>query len=840
MDYLQLNQNDEGGLQIITQSLFDMIFGSSLLYLFWFLVIVAFLVILRRTIKAIAKKSSFYDHTVFLVKLPKEKPGDTEKEMSVQELREIIARGETIFASIGGLKAQNSFKSWLLGRTDHFSFEIVAKKKQIGFYVVAPTSAKRYIEQQVHAYFGEASIEEVSDYNIFQTNSAVLAGHLKTRRNFLLPIRTYNNMDTDPMNSILNVMTKLKKDEGIAVQYVVRSAKASWHSQAGSIGRKIYKGESINSVLKDYSRMPVMRFLFDLFKSSKPPEETINQNANRLTQMEEEMLKAIEEKNAKAGLDINLRIVVSAENIGQAKIYLENLTNAYSQYNQYEYGNSFLNRINTYKKNKTIQDFIYRRFNPKITFLLNTEELTSLFHFPNKTAETPNIMWLTAKSAPAQTGLGEEGIILGQNIYRGQKKDIYIKRQDRRRHSYLIGKSGTGKSTMIASMAIQDILNGEGVCVLDPHGDLIEDILLRVPPERAEDVILFAPADLERPLGLNLLEFDSRYPEQKTFVINEMINIFDKLYDLKSTGGPIFEQYVRNAMLLIMSDPESGSTLMEVPKVLADAEFRKMKLEKCSDPTVVDFWHKEAEKAGGDAALANVVPYVTSKLTQFISNDTMRPIIAQQKSSFNVRDVMDKQKILLVDLSKGKVGEMNSHLLGMILVGQILMSALSRTDIPEDKRKDFYLYIDEFQNFTTDSINSILSEARKYKLNLIIAHQYLGQLAKNQDTSIRDAVFGNVGTWILFKVGSDDAEIMEKEFSPVFNQFDLINVEKYTAYIKLLVDNTASKPFSIKTIHPLPGIPRPELRKKIKTLSRLKYGQDRKLVEAGIRKRANI
>jgi len=390
----------------------------------------------------------------------------------------------------------------------------------------------------------------------------------------------------------------------------------------------------------------------------------------------------------------------------------------------------------------------------------------------------------------------------------------------------------------LAAMAVQDIINGEGVCVIDPHGDLISDIIGRVPPERAEDVILFAPADTARPLALNLLEFDPRYPEQKTFVINEMIKIFDKLYDLKATGGPIFEQYIRNAMLLVMSHPESGSTLMEIPKVLADPAFRKMKLEKCADPTVVDFWRKEAEKAGGEAALANVVPYITSKLTSFISNDTMRPIIAQQTSSFNLRDIMDTKKILLVDLSKGLIGEMNAHLLGMILVGKILMSALSRTDEPAEKRLDFYLYIDEFQNFTTDSVNSILSEARKYNLNLIIAHQYLGQLVKGQDTSIKNAVFGNVGTWLLFKIGSEDAEVMAKEFAPVFNQYDLINIEKYTAYVKLLIDNTASRPFSMSAIWPLPGIKREDMPAKIKSLSRLKYGQDRNIIEAEIMRRA--
>ena len=373
---------------------------------------------------------------------------------------------------------------------------------------------------------------------------------------------------------------------------------------------------------------------------------------------------------------------------------------------------------------------------------------------------------------------------------------------------------------------------------MDPHGDLIEDVLSCVPPERAEDVILFSPADTGRPLGLNLIEFDERYPEQKTFVSNELIKIFDKLYDLKSTGGPMFEQYMRNALLLIMAHPESGATLMEIPRVLSDPDFRKLKLSHCPDITVVDFWRKQAEKAGGEAALANIVPYITSKLTQFVSNDIMRPIIGQQKSSFNVRDIMDKQKILLVDLSKGKIGDMNSHLLGLIIVGKILMSALSRADMPDSQRKDFYLYIDEFQNFTTDSINTILSEARKYGLNLVIAHQYLGQLGGDGD-SIKSAVFGNVGSWFTFKIGSEDAEVMEKEFSPVFNQYDLINIENRTCYTKLLIDNTASRPFSMRTAEwpPAGAAKMPGLPEKIKALSRLKYGQDRNLIEAEINKR---
>lgn len=817
------------------------VFGFVLLIL-----VVLFLFFLARKIAVfILRKDRYFKHSVLLVRLPKERPGENKKDQTVAEIREDIALGETLFSAIGGLKAQRGFISWLLGREDQFSFEIVAFKKKIHFYAVAPEDNARYIEQQIHAHYPEAVVEKVDDYNLFTANSRVFASTIKPKRNFIFPLKTYNKMEADPMNSLVNAMSKLGDGEAMAIQVVVRSARGAWHSQVSKVVRDIKGGKRAGEALSANKMGKIMTFIGSVARDanpSKPKKDEAGrlQEPERyvLSSKEEEMLKGFEEKNSKAGLDVNIRVVASAKDASHAKVYLNNLNNAFGEYNYYEYGNSLKYKISG-NPARIVENFIYRTFDEKNSFILNTEELASIFHLPLRTAETPNILWLSAKEAPAPANTPEEGLLLGYNNYRGIKKEIRIKRDDRRRHMYIIGKSGGGKSTLIAGMAIQDILNGEGVCVLDPHGDLVEEVLKRVPPERAEDVIIFSPADIERPMGLNLIEFDPRYPEQKTFVINELIKIFDKLYDLKATGGPMFEQYMRNALLLIMADPESGSTLMEVPKVLADPVFRKMKLEKCSDLTVVDFWRDQAEKAGGEAALANVVPYVTSKLTQFVSNDTMRPIIGQQKSAFNFRDVMDRQKILLVDLSKGRIGEMNAFLLGLIIVGKILMASLSRADMPEKQRKDFYLYIDEFQNFTTDSISGILSEARKYGLNLIIAHQYLGQLSagKSQDNGIKEAVFGNVGSWALLKIGSEDAEVLEKEFSPTFNQFDLINIEAHTAYVKLLIDGTASRPFSMKTLWPLPGLENNDISGRIRALSRLKYGQDRSLIEAEISKR---
>jgi hypothetical protein len=383
-------------------------------------------------------------------------------------------------------------------------------------------------------------------------------------------------------------------------------------------------------------------------------------------------------------------------------------------------------------------------------------------------------------------------------------------------------------------MAKQDAREGRGFCFIDPHGDAIEDILTAIPKERAEDVIVFDPSDVERPFGLNMLEYDETRPEQKTFVINEVLGIFDQLYDLKATGGPMFEQYMRNAMLLIMDDPASGSTLMEISKVLADEDFRRMKISRCKNQIVVDFWTKEAEKAGGEAALANMVPYITSKLTTFISNDMMRPIIAQQHSTIDMREIMDSKKILLINLSKGKIGEINARLLGMVMVGKILMAGLSRVDTPEEQRVDFYLYLDEFQNVTTNSIAQILSEARKYKLVLILAHQFIAQLKEE----ISKAVFGNVGSMVAFRVGPEDAEFLEKQFAPVFSANDLVNVDNYNCFARVLVNNVLTKPFNMATYPPTKG--NQEVANAIKELSRLKYGRDRHLVNKEIMERTMI
>ena len=377
-------------------------------------------------------------------------------------------------------------------------------------------------------------------------------------------------------------------------------------------------------------------------------------------------------------------------------------------------------------------------------------------------------------------------------------------------------------------MIIQDIKNGDGVCFIDPHGTDIEHILANIPPDRIDDVIYFDPAYTARPMGLNMLEYDPNFPEQKIFVINELLGIFNKLFDMKTAGGPAFEQYFRNSAGLVMEDPESGSTLLEISRVMSDKAFRQLKLSRCKNPIIKQFW-ENAERTTGEASLANFVPYITNKFDPFVSNDIMRPVIAQQNSVFNFREIMDKKKILLVNLSKGRLGDINSNLIGLLLVGKITMAALSRVDIVgKGPVNDFYLYIDEFQNITTDSIATILSEARKYRLSLTVAHQYVEQL----EESIKNAVFGNVGTMVVHRVSPENAEIFEKQLAPTFTPADILKLENLNCYIKMLVNGVPAKPFN--SVTPFPPKGNPEIIEKVKELSYLKYGRPREEVEAEI------
>ncbi|MEK7185023.1 MAG: DUF87 domain-containing protein, partial [Patescibacteria group bacterium] len=660
--------------------------------------------------------------------------------------------------------------------------------------------------------------------------------YAKYEKNSIWPLKTYDQFDHDPLNSILNSFSKIKTDgEGAAIQIVVKPQGDVHTRRYKKTFDDIMRGEKIQSAIAK-NEEGVGKYVKGFFKGidsltqSKEAKEKAKEKKKEAAQNVDQIsVEQIKLKMSSPTVAVNVRLIASAENESLATQILGDIESSFNQFEN-THGNSVsFVRAKKAELKGLLYDFSFRLTDEKHRLLANLRELTSLIHFPATVMKSSShLKTAKAGSAPAPLELAKEGIILGINRDRSVETKILMAPEDRLRHFYVIGQTGTGKTTLLKNMIAQDILNGEGVCMIDPHGSDVEDILALIPKHRYEDVIYFDPSHTARPMALNMLEYDRRFPEQKTFVVNEMLSIFNNLFDMKTAGGPMFEQYFRNAVLLVMEDPESGNTLLDVSRVLSNKTFRELKLSKCKNPIVVQFWREVADKAGGEAALANIVPYITSKFDVFLSNDIMRPIIAQENSSINFREIMDTKKILLVNLSKGRLGDINANLIGLILVGKILMAALSRVDSLGQNLPPFYLYIDEFQNVTTDSISTILSEARKYKLSLAVAHQFIAQL----EEGIRDSVFGNIGSIAAFRVGAEDAEYLEKQFSPVFTAKDIMSIDNRHAYLKMLANGRPLKPFNIETLPPHQGDK--AVIEAIKELSHLKYGKDRAVVEEEI------
>lgn len=764
---------------------------------------------------------------LFLVVVPKM----SAEEKNKKPFKELVAVMEQFYASLSNFK-EKGMRAFIYGQPV-FTFEMAVQNtgEEIAFYVACPRRLKDVMEKQIHGFFPLADVRPIDDYNIFNPQGVGVGAYLFAGRGISLPFKTYQGLETDPLNEIVNALSKLDSEgEGAAIQIVITPGKAKrWRKISLKIAREMQKGKHYN-----LSKIRVDKnwlvFLVNFLSGSAlfPKKETPSLGPPSVTPLNTEIIKSLEGKANKVAYATNINLIVSAKISEQANQILLHLENAFAQFNGLNLNILKSSRVAGARSlKKLLYDFSFRIFDSRRKIILSIEELASIYHFPTTEVETPKVKFIKSKQAAAPPNMPTQGLILGKNFFRGVETVVRMQRDDRRRHLYIVGQTGTGKTSAMQGMLAQDTKN-EGLAVIDPHGDFADYVLGCVPSNRAEDVIYFNPADIARPLGINMLEYDPKYPEQKTFIVNELISIFDRLYDLKTTGGPIFEQYTRNALQLLMDDPAEGATLMEVPRVLADAAYRKRLLDKCQNVVVKDFWEKEAEKAGGEAALANIVPYITSKFNTFIANDFMRPIIGQSKSAFNFREVMDGKKILIVNLSKGRIGDLNAYLLGLIIVGKLMMASFSRVDTPEELRSDFYLYIDEFQNFTTDSISTILSEARKYKLCLVITHQYIKQIPEK----IRDAVFGNVGSMLVMRVGAEDAEFLVRQFVPVFDQNDLINQDNFSAYAKLLINNLTSKPFNV--VFDRPPQNNKEIIEALKELSRLKYGRDKQLVEGEI------
>jgi hypothetical protein len=760
--------------------------------------------------------------TLFEVSLPELKKEDEQKN---KNLKELISKMEQFYSGMFSVESDDEKGA------GYFVLELANSNhsNEIIFYISVPDAKRSLFEKQVVSIFPEARIiEKKDDYNIFNEGGDYVGSYAELSANNIFPIKTYEQYDHDPIKVLLSSFSKVDKDgEGASIQIIVKPAKPTEMSFFKRVLKEMEKGLKFKDALReaDTSFFNLFRKVSkDIMGSNKKDDNKNDNSSSNQTPIEN-----IKVKIGSPLVNINIRILASSRTQEEASAIISDIESSFNQFENTT-GNGFkFKRIMGKELLKMSHDFSFRLFDFSKKIILNLKELTTIVHLPEVDSKgTSQLKQTQSVTSPAPLDLPNNGILLGTNKYRNINTEIRVTPEDRLRHFYVIGQTGTGKTTILKTMIRQDILNGDGVCMIDPHGSDIQEVLSFIPPERYEDVIYFDPSYTARPMGLNMLEYDVRFPEQKTFVVNEMMSIFNKLFDMKTAGGPMFEQYFRNAVMLVIEDPETGNTLLDVSRVLADKTYRQLKLSKCKNPIVVQFWKEIAEKAGGESSLANIVPYITSKFDIFLSNEIMRPIVSQEKSAFDFRDIMDNKKILLVNLAKGRLGDINSNLIGLIVVGKILMAALSRVDSFGTELPPFYLYIDEFQNVTTDSISTILSEARKYKLSLTVAHQFIAQL----DEKIKNSVFGNVGSMAVFRVSSEDAEYLEKQFTPVFSAKDLMNIETHNSYVKMLANGSPVKPFSMETNLPPRGTK--ILLDKIKELSYLKYGKDRVEVESAI------
>ena len=746
----------------------------------------------------------------------------SKNEGTQQDPTQLIAVMEQLYASFTSVRRPGtSFRP-----DPHISLEIVnpADTDEIQFFLGVPRDYVSILEKQIHGQYPGAEIEDVTDYETFDSEAHISASKGDTARSDELPLRTYTSFESDPLNQITSALSKIQRDESAGIQLLIKPISGTWGTRAKRIVQEMQDGYSYDQARK---RTGWMQFVTHIKQSSQK-----EQAPPSLSPKQQELMQAIDAKTSKPAFKVNLRVLAVAHEESRAAQLREEIEGAFAQFQSSEENRISFRRVPPRRLPLFVYRFLFRVFQPRQTMRLNTEELTTLYHLPTPFLETPKIRWMKFKRAHPPSNVPDQGLMIGKNTYRGEQTEVKLQQADRRRHTYVIGQTGTGKSALLKKMIEQDLANGEGVALLDPNGDLAEEVLSLVPKERAEELVYFNPQDSARPLGLNILE--ARTPEEKDFITQEMISIFYKLVSDPSMIGPIFEHNMRNAMLALMADSENPGTITEIPRLFTDEEFRKEVLKNVEDPMVRDFWENEFPKSQTGQQAGDIIGYLLSKLGRFIENEMIRNIIGQKESSFNFDSIMNERQILICNLSKGGLGEINSSLLGMLIVSKLQMAAFRRNAMPQEERKDFYLYLDEFQNFTTESISTILSEARKYRLNLTIAHQFIGQL----DEPIRNAVFGNVGTSIILRVGTDDAAYLENKVQPQFQAYDLVRLDNLHAVVALMIEGETSKPFNLEIV--FAGTGNTQLKEALVELSRLKYGTKKEVVARNIKRRAQI
>ena len=784
--------------------------------------IVVILVIL--TIRNHKKANRLQVLNVESVLLMLEIPKDNDK-------KELAA--EQLFASLHGILRDKSELKNSGGVQEHLSFEIASTGNQIRFFVWVPKILQSFVEGQIYSQYPSVQIYRMKeDYVDHRDNYPVAyTSEVTLIENEALPIKTFESFEVDPLAGITGTLAKLNPNGGeeLWIQILTRPIADDWHTKSDRWIKSVKDGKGGF----DFFHIDWRWFLEVLAALWRPPEGGTEQPVKvELSERDKTRVAKAEEKATKLGYQVKIRLAYVGSNEMNAKLNMQALVGTFKQFNSTNL-NGFKMTGATFDRN-ALDAYKTRQFTDE-GFILNISELASVYHLPHTNVETPNIVWASSKTAeppaklPMLTGdptFDENISAFGLTDFRGIKHQFGMYRRDRSRHVYIIGQTGSGKSGLLTLFALSDIYHNQGYCIIDPHGDLATDNLKFIPESRIKDVVYFNPADTQYPMAFNPLEVYD--PARKPNISSEVIGVLKRMFG--ESWGPRLEHILRYTLLALLDRPQT--TMLDISRMLTDKDFRKETLEYCQDVTVLQFWKQEFGSWGDKQVTESVAP-ILNKVGAFTANPIIRNIIGQPKSSFDIRKIMDEGKILVVNLSKGLIGEDNAAILGAFLVTKVQLAAMSRSDIENvDDRRPFYLYVDEFQNFATDSFAVILSEARKYGLNLTVANQYTSQMTE----AVRDAVFGNVGTTISFRVSADDAPILSKQFEPVFEAQHLLNLNNRHFVVSMIINGEKTPAFSATTL----SIPKPpnDLMPRIVKYSRMTYARSRDEVEAEIR--ANI
>ncbi len=833
---------------------------ENILYIIWYIILLfIFIKIVRLLFELYYAKNLQY----LKISLPKNDSKLDKERETKKDFKEKVWIMTMFYKSVHKLS-----EAWLKDTILNFifkhskiSFEIMYEKWQVYFMIITYKSFINLVTQHLTSVYNDAEVENINKKDYIKLSEKwyyLKAASLWKEHDDVFPIKSYKYLENDPLNNITNVFWWLKKEDKAVFQIVIKPIWSKWNKKAKRAASLIAKwkyGKRKKLPFLDFLWNPIVAIIEwpeDMVWKSNAPWASEWDAYKIFNQAETESQKVMWESAAQPAFISSIRVLVSCKTpneasnnihsvIWSASIFTDEYNNSLDNPQFWEESFSFLiTPLRLFAFKYKLVGFFQNKS------IFSSDEMATIYHLPDiNYNRSPLINWLSYKKLPVPHALKtlkeptileekekyinkkwktiiktkkvhrhlgwfpvfKDGVLLWWNEYRSKKKPIYFHKKDRGRHHYIIWKSWGWKSVFIWYLARQDVRNWDWICVVDPHWDLAEDVLNFIPKERAKDVIFFDPADDERPMGLNMLEvistnIDARKREMDRAAM-DATEIFIKIFG-DEIFGPRIQHYFRNWCLTLMEDEEDGGTLIDVPRLFVDDAFMKYKTSKIKNPVVKSFWEHEYANTW-DREKQEMIPYFSSKFGPFITNTTIRNIIWQPKSAFNIRDIMDNKKILLVNLSKGKIWSLNAQLLGLIFVSKVNMAAMSRADIPENQRKDFYMYVDEFQNFATETFWEILSEARKYHLALIMAHQFIAQIwwngAKKWDKpSIKDAVFGNAWTIMSFKVWAEDAEYMEKEYAPLLSQQDIIWIANYTAYCKLNIDNATTRPFDLKTI----------------------------------------